>query len=165
MRSQGLVTYSRVNPWIWLHTGVLLFRPSEWQWHSIPLHLPLEHRFWILAKSIKNVSAPAVSFSIFKTSEVGASLFCWLFHLLLFFRDFLPFSGYIFWVLMVFLLICMNTYKEYSYFYSVIFASILSQHEAHLLIVSLSITGKTPINHFYYVFSQCTFSDSITKPF
>lgn len=44
----------------------------------------------------------------------------------------------------------------------VTFASNLSQLEARLLIMSLSITGKTltcnedtPINHFYYVFIQC----------
>lgn len=109
--------FKRVNPWIWVHISVLLFRPSGWRWHSTSLHLPLEHCFWILAKSIKDASPSAISICIFKTSEAGASMFCWLFHLLLFFRDFLPFSGYIFWVLMVFLLTCMNIYYEYSYFY------------------------------------------------
>lgn len=58
--------FKGVNPWIWVHIGVLLFRPSEWQWHSASLYPPLEHHFWILAKSIKDASPSAISICIFQ---------------------------------------------------------------------------------------------------
>lgn len=87
--------FKKLNSWIFIHISVLSFRPFELlrgTWHFISLHLPLEHHFWTLAKSIKDVSLSAISICIFQNStEARASMLCLFFHLQLFFRGLLPF--------------------------------------------------------------------------